>query len=213
MIRRPPRSTRTDTLFPYTTLFRSDQREDGSATVDGAALGTEAMYRAIVQTAVNPYVVLDAGGHVVWCSDRVEILLGLSPETVTGRHFLDIVHPSSHEAVLAEYARFTAGHERRAWIGPPMLHDLMHGDGPLIPCEVSAATATAHGIAGGIVRVRRWRGTVLLYAAVDSLAAGDPLEDVLARLGAIVEHDVPDSVVFIAAGWDGQRFDVEIGRA
>src|SRR3546814_9534318 len=32
MIRRPPRSTRTDTLFPYTTLFRSldrpDRRED-----------------------------------------------------------------------------------------------------------------------------------------------------------------------------------------
>src|SRR3546814_3080535 len=25
MIRRPPRSTRTDTLFPYTTLFRSDK--------------------------------------------------------------------------------------------------------------------------------------------------------------------------------------------
>src|SRR3546814_3356151 len=28
MIRRPPRSTRTDTLFPYTTLFRSPERED-----------------------------------------------------------------------------------------------------------------------------------------------------------------------------------------
>src|SRR3546814_621271 len=26
MIRRPPRSTRTDTLFPYTTLFRSNQK-------------------------------------------------------------------------------------------------------------------------------------------------------------------------------------------
>src|SRR3546814_15470976 len=26
MIRRPPRSTRTDTLFPYTTLFRSPSR-------------------------------------------------------------------------------------------------------------------------------------------------------------------------------------------
>src|SRR3546814_7390103 len=25
MLRRPPRSTRTDTLFPYTTLFRSNQ--------------------------------------------------------------------------------------------------------------------------------------------------------------------------------------------
>src|SRR3546814_994288 len=29
MIRRPPRSTRTDTLFPYTTLFRSPQPERG----------------------------------------------------------------------------------------------------------------------------------------------------------------------------------------
>src|SRR3546814_10641150 len=28
MIRRPPRSTRTDTLFPYTTLFRSDEGDE-----------------------------------------------------------------------------------------------------------------------------------------------------------------------------------------
>src|SRR3546814_15608858 len=28
MIRRPPRSTRTDTLFPYTTLFRSSRKQD-----------------------------------------------------------------------------------------------------------------------------------------------------------------------------------------
>src|SRR3546814_1840944 len=30
MIRRPPRSTRTDTLFPYTTLFRSPPRDAGA---------------------------------------------------------------------------------------------------------------------------------------------------------------------------------------
>src|SRR3546814_13405145 len=34
MIRRPPRSTRTDTLFPYTTLFRS---VDHAAHADGVA--------------------------------------------------------------------------------------------------------------------------------------------------------------------------------
>src|SRR3546814_9487793 len=32
MIRRPPRSTRTDTLFPYTTLFRSKWRWVGQAS-------------------------------------------------------------------------------------------------------------------------------------------------------------------------------------
>src|SRR3546814_12336437 len=34
MIRRPPRSTRTDTLLPYTTLFRSASVLSGQAPVD-----------------------------------------------------------------------------------------------------------------------------------------------------------------------------------
>src|SRR3546814_18071643 len=38
MIRRPPRSTRTDTLFPYTTLFRSDL---GASALAQPALGDE----------------------------------------------------------------------------------------------------------------------------------------------------------------------------
>src|SRR3546814_9994150 len=35
MVRRPPRSTRTYTLFPYTTLFRSDRRATGLAAEAG----------------------------------------------------------------------------------------------------------------------------------------------------------------------------------
>src|SRR3546814_11538509 len=38
MIRRPPRSTRTDTLFPYTTLFRSQPASRGFQ-IDSAPLG------------------------------------------------------------------------------------------------------------------------------------------------------------------------------
>src|SRR3546814_12818734 len=37
MIRRPPRSTRTDTLFPYTTLFRSLERGEADVTFLAAA--------------------------------------------------------------------------------------------------------------------------------------------------------------------------------
>src|SRR3546814_3551157 len=40
MIRRPPRSTRTDTLFPYTTLFRSKEYGTGSSR-DWAAKATQ----------------------------------------------------------------------------------------------------------------------------------------------------------------------------
>src|SRR3546814_11192346 len=45
MIRRPPRSTRTDTLFPYTTLFRS--------AIDNAALLAEARREAEARRAAS----------------------------------------------------------------------------------------------------------------------------------------------------------------
>src|SRR3546814_8404604 len=47
MIRRPPRSTRTDTLFPYTTLFRSPGR-GAWATVAGrqVVIGNAALLEA-----------------------------------------------------------------------------------------------------------------------------------------------------------------------
>src|SRR3546814_13281905 len=73
MIRRPPRSTRTDTLFPYTTLFRSDRgarrrarldaRGRGRGPLAGRALSPSAPfrvgYRAV--TAFLPNFVMEDG--------------------------------------------------------------------------------------------------------------------------------------------------------
>src|SRR3546814_4711682 len=52
MIRRPPRSTRTDTLFPYTTLFRSPLVDQG----DGAD-------RPVVELARPPRLAQQAAVH------------------------------------------------------------------------------------------------------------------------------------------------------
>src|SRR3546814_5326153 len=48
MIRRPPRSTRTDTLFPYTTLFRSP-----GTTVSRRRPRTDTMMKTGLSTAEN----------------------------------------------------------------------------------------------------------------------------------------------------------------
>src|SRR3546814_3342888 len=58
MIRRPPRSTRTDTLFPYTTLFRSVHDPGGAARVRvayraGMAEGANGVPEAIRQGIVR----------------------------------------------------------------------------------------------------------------------------------------------------------------
>src|SRR3546814_5117940 len=55
MIRRPPRATRTDTLFPYTTLFRSDEAFD-KARFETTALTDDllAAYTALRQAQPPP---------------------------------------------------------------------------------------------------------------------------------------------------------------
>src|SRR3546814_11725230 len=67
MIRRPPRSTRTDTLFPYTTLFRS---------VEGGGIDHLDLHRllrlAVALAANHPGMHL--GGHVAPRRDLADLV-------------------------------------------------------------------------------------------------------------------------------------------
>src|SRR3546814_12874869 len=62
MIRRPPRSTRTDTLFPYTTLFRSVAAERGLA---GGPRGMRPSIERIDVGCLGEHVVGDAQAALV----------------------------------------------------------------------------------------------------------------------------------------------------
>src|SRR3546814_3281623 len=70
MIRRPPRSTRTDTLFPYTTLFRSDQGRAGDQEI--AAGAVEGREGDLPRTSFQP--------------DRVERKLRKLPDEIADRY-------------------------------------------------------------------------------------------------------------------------------
>src|SRR3546814_11422191 len=62
MIRRPPRSTRTDTLFPYTTLFRSHAPRLRRAETDAFAERVNRVHQPFRVQLQQPF---DAGGDVV----------------------------------------------------------------------------------------------------------------------------------------------------
>src|SRR3546814_6662311 len=55
MIRRPPRSTRTDTLFPYTTLFRSSRPCRAQSPAPATARFSGARLQADPHANVQPY--------------------------------------------------------------------------------------------------------------------------------------------------------------
>src|SRR3546814_10731773 len=68
MIRRPPRSTRTVTLFPYTTLFRSRSPVSGTVQSVNYFAGqffNAALDKASLQNERNATVVHTPHGHVV----------------------------------------------------------------------------------------------------------------------------------------------------
>src|SRR3546814_1427198 len=55
MIRRPPRSTRTDTLFPYTTLFRSAEKQARVQELAGWIADYRGTMTASEKEALNAY--------------------------------------------------------------------------------------------------------------------------------------------------------------
>src|SRR3546814_19893438 len=66
MIRRPPRSTRTDTLFPYTTLFRSqpEHAEEVARPLQGLGPGELAVaHRRLDNLVAEPVRRIEGGGR------------------------------------------------------------------------------------------------------------------------------------------------------
>src|SRR3546814_6331037 len=83
MIRRPPRSTRTDTRFPYSTLFRSKF----SASFQGAP---SALFRLMQRVNPSPYEFFLQFGD--------EQLIGASPEmALAAAPISSILRPRSEE--------------------------------------------------------------------------------------------------------------------
>src|SRR3546814_3872644 len=101
MIRRPPRSTRTDTLFPYTTLFRSrerlgDLRGVVQALRDARGLDLATALRALAAPLPRPALRLEIDDDVQVTDPGVaEAILRLVQEALTNsaRHAdADVVH-------------------------------------------------------------------------------------------------------------------------
>src|SRR3546814_20586591 len=71
MIRRPPRSTRTDTLFPYTTLFRSMHRSITSSC-SGEILHSSSLSRPPRYCSVRDWFMSIQTGDAYRCQTSIE---------------------------------------------------------------------------------------------------------------------------------------------
>src|SRR3546814_7131469 len=83
MIRRPPRSTRTDTLFPYTTLFRSIPAEQAKPVIDALRSGGS-VKRGYLGVGIQP-MTEDIAASLGLQKDRGEIVARVEPGEAAAR--------------------------------------------------------------------------------------------------------------------------------
>src|SRR3546814_14504966 len=90
MIRRPPRSTRTDTLFPYTTLFRSVDEEANVMAIDTAIHPKMAIERLADPqcTAFNLLPIL-AGHFLRYTMGNITDLVAVSENRHSNQEYSD----------------------------------------------------------------------------------------------------------------------------
>src|SRR3546814_17611596 len=86
MIRRPPRSTRTDTLFPYTTLFRSGGAEAAAPAGPVDARAAKAVGSAVAGTGATDDAGDLAGDQAVATSTPLAANAPCATRIIEGTH-------------------------------------------------------------------------------------------------------------------------------
>lgn len=161
--------------------------------------------RHIVDTAVNPFVVIDFEGTALWASESVVELLGYAAHDLVGRSMLDVVSPESFD-VAAHALASAAGEDRSPgavpaeWEGVGPVIDLVRADGTAITCSVAVATPVRTGLPCFVLQLRRADPSHALELALLAMGSDRPLGDVLDGVAAVLRGELPAAEVIILHG-------------
>ena len=178
--------------------------------VGGASAFTADQVRHIVDTAVNPFVVIDYEGNALWASESVVELLGVTADELVGRSMLDVVSPDSFEAAALALAS-AAGEDRAPgavpaeWEGVGPVLDLVRADGATITCSISVATPARTGLRCFVLQLRRADPSHALEVALLAMGTDRPLGDVLDGVAAVLRGEAGPQLV--------ESYDIERRQA
>src|SRR5688572_5899973 len=156
--------------------------KDDQASDSRAGLSFE-QATVILDTAVNPFVLMRADGTVLWASASIEELLGYTRESITGRAMLELVAPESQADAVSALA--DALHDRadepapEGWEGVGPVYAMLCADGSRVSCAVAVATPVRTGFDFFVLQLRRSNSTAALERLHLSMGSAEPLDRVL----------------------------------
>lgn len=171
------------------------------------------MFRAIAETSINPFAIVDDCGVFRWVGASIEELLGWRPDELVGKTIDAIVAPASLHDVVAAFGDLAElpGRSNYPRGGVGQAADLVCRDGTTTPCNLMAATRSQTGLPYHLVFARRAGYEQALDNALESIARHAEVDEVLVHLVTTLQQSIPRCVVAIGDGWQGDRFTVATG--
>ncbi|MDD9372111.1 MAG: diguanylate cyclase, partial [Acidimicrobiales bacterium] len=169
------------------------------------------VFHTMSEHSIFPLALIDNSGTVAWVSESIERFFGWRPDELMGQSFAKVIAPDSLPAVFDAFTAIDDAFEVTPWGGVGFPADLVRADGTIAECELSVLTSQRSGLPWYVVTVRRVGYERALDLAVQAMAEGAGLDEILARLVGALEQMAPDSLVAIGDRWSGQQFGVVAG--
>lgn len=174
---------------------------------------TPEMFELMADHTIYPHVLIDPGGTVRWVGTSVERFFGYAPSELVGKRFDHIIAPGSIDAAFEAFADIADAYDPAPWGGVGVPIDLLRSDGTLVACEVAAITTRRTGLPWYVVAIRLAGYERALDYAIEAMASGTNLGEMLARIVRAIEHMVPETGVAVGDHWTGDRFEASAGNA
>ena len=176
-------------------------------------IGTPEFHRALVDTSISPYVVIDHNLILRYASASITQLLGWPLEDWIGRSVVDLLVPESLDVVAVGLGDMVTQPTNIDWVGAPVRIFLRCADGTSLPVDAEASSAERTGIEGVVVQLHRAGSSQTMSDAIDAILEGQDPHRALSLLASLIEHSITDTRAVLADGWDGILFSAVTGMS
>ena len=164
--------------------------------IEAALEQSEARFRALLSSLLDPTVAIDAHGTIQTASESVERVLGWKPADLIGRNVKVLIpepHHSAHDGYLAEYRRTG----KTNILGRTREFEVVRRDGSLVTCGLSVARADLPGGPGPLF-IGSFRDMTELKAAQKAETAMLRSLATIGESAAVLAHEIKNPITAVS---------------
>jgi diguanylate cyclase (GGDEF)-like protein/PAS domain S-box-containing protein len=187
--------------------------------VDGSTEGPEpaqppppwaasgAIWPQLIDDDAFGWIIVDQEGIIRYYNDAVTTLLGRVGNGAVGTSIFDHVAAPDLEMALAALVELAESDTEMATVGLPMVFNVLHADGTVMPVEVGAqAYLDDPGSQLVRLRIRDYKRDHRLHTYLETLAQGAEIPELLQAAVRLADATLTGGATAIAHDWDGETY-------